>query len=115
MTREEGVEAFAWVSLNSGSLGRFSSIAFGFRVTISSRHWGGVLAGLRGLWSFVGPVGVIIVSWDCGGWFSGEGGDGFEGVDGEGVEEFVGDYEGAFVFFCCFWDVLVDDLFFWLI
>lgn len=73
MTREEGVEAFAWVSLNSGSLGRFSSIAFGFRVTISSRHWG-VLAGLRGLWSFVGPVGVIIVSWDCGGWFSGEGG-----------------------------------------
>lgn len=43
------------------------------------------------------------------------GGDGFEGVDGEGVEEFVGDYEGAFVFFCCFWDVLVDGFFFWLI
>ena len=27
-------------------------------------------------------------------------GDGLEGVDGEGVEEFVGNYEGGFVFAC---------------
>lgn len=68
-TREDGVDALARVNLNSASPSWFSSTAFEFNVTMSSRHWG-VLDAFCDCCSFVGPVGVMI---SCG-WFSGAGG-----------------------------------------
>lgn len=63
------MDALALVSRNSGSPLMSSSTAFGFSVTVSSRHCG-VLLGFGGWLSLVCPVGVMI---SCA-WFSGAGG-----------------------------------------